>query len=84
MKSEELTRECTEIANKLEAFWLKVFQAQKQEDKEDIDYVDDRLFKLQSEIRDISAIIENMFFWRRLEKNIDLKKEINYEKIMDD
>ena len=57
MKSEELTRECTEIANKLE-----VFQAQKQEDKEDIDYVDDRLFKLQSEIRDISAIIENMFF----------------------
>lgn len=62
MKSEELTRECTEIANKLEAFRLKVFQAQKQEDKEDIDYVNDRLFKLQSEIRDISAIIENMFF----------------------
>lgn len=30
MKSEELTRECTEIANKLEAFRLKVFQAQKQ------------------------------------------------------
>lgn len=62
MKSEELAKECTEIANKLEKFRLKVFQEPKQEDKEDIDYVDNRLFKLQSEIRDVSAIIENMFF----------------------
>ena len=62
MKSEELANECTEIANKLEKFRLKVFQEPKQEDKEDIDYVDNRLFKLQSEIRDVSAIIENMFF----------------------
>lgn len=33
-----------------------------------IDYVDDRLFKLQSEIRDVSTIIENMFFeedWKK-------------------
>lgn len=29
MKSEKLARECTEIANKLEAFRLKVFQAPK-------------------------------------------------------
>lgn len=68
MKSEELARECTEIANKLEEFRLKVFQAPKQEDKEDIDYVDNQLFKLQSEIRDVSAIIENMFFeedWKK-------------------
>ena len=62
MKSEELAKECTEIANRLETFRLKVFQEPKQEDKEYIDYVDDRLFKLQSQIRDISVIIENMFF----------------------
>lgn len=68
MKSEELAIECTEIANKLEEFRLKVFQTPKQEDKEYIDYVDDRLFKLQSEIRDVSVIIENMFFeedWKK-------------------
>ena len=38
MKSEELAKECTEIANRLETFRLKVFQEPKQEDKEYIDY----------------------------------------------
>ena len=62
MKSEEFAKECTSIANQLEVFRLKIFQEPKQEDEEDINYVDNRLFTLQSEIRDISVIIENMFF----------------------
>ena len=62
MKSEDLAKECTEIANRLEEFRLKVFQEPKLEDEEDITYIDTRLFTLQSQIRDISEIIENMWF----------------------
>ena len=44
---------------------LEVFQeptSEDKEDKEDKEYVDRRLFELQSQIRDVSFIIEYSYF----------------------
>lgn len=62
MKSDELANELQEIANQLEKCRLKIFQTPKCDDEEDIDYVDNRLFSLQSQIRDVSENVKYMFF----------------------
>lgn len=63
MKSDELANELQEIANQLEKCRLKIFQTPtNNEDEEYINNVDNQLFTLQSEIKNVSENVKYMFF----------------------
>lgn len=62
LKCEEFVKKARKIADELNTLRLEVFQEPTSEDKEDKEYVDRRLFELQSQIRDVSFIIEYSYF----------------------
>lgn len=71
MKCEEFAKKARKIADELNTLRLEVFQeptSEDKEDKEDKEYVDRRLFELQSQIRNIAFLIENSYFvndWKK-------------------
>lgn len=68
MKCEEFAKKARKIADELNTLRLEVFQEPTSEDKEDKEYVDRRLFELQSQIRNIAFLIENSYFvndWKK-------------------
>lgn len=66
MKSDELANELQEIANQLEKCRLKIFQTPKNNEDEEyeeyVNNVDNQLFTLQSEIKNVSENVKYMFF----------------------
>ena len=65
LKSEEFGRKARHIADELNTLRLEVFQEPTSNDKDDIfqkDEINDKLFSLQSQIRDVAFIIENSLF----------------------
>ena len=61
-KGEELSKGLIEIANTLENYRLKIYQTKTESWEDDKGYVDDRLFSLQSQIRNVAEIVEYMHF----------------------
>lgn len=61
-KSEELSIELTQIADTLENFRLKLYQTQKEPWETDSNFVDDTIFSLQSQIRNVAETVEYMDF----------------------
>jgi uncharacterized protein YukE len=61
-KSEELRNLLYDIANQLESARLKIYQEEKCDWEEESNQVDDKLFSLQSQIRNVSEEVEWMDF----------------------
>lgn len=64
----QLEQELRGIADSLEAERCKIFQQETCEWEEDKGYVDDRLFSLQSQIRQIAELVGYMDFKKDCEK----------------
>lgn len=66
--AEQLEQELRGIADPLEAKRCKIFQPETCEWEEDKGYVDDRLFSLQSQIRQIAELVGYMDFKKDCER----------------
>lgn len=64
----QLEQELRGIADSLEAERCKIFQQETCEWEEDKGYVDDRLFSLQSQIRQIAELVGYMDFKKDCER----------------
>lgn len=60
-KSEEFQKELIEMADALENLRMKIYQT-KTNDVEDKKEIDDKLFSLQSQIRDVGEIVQGVFY----------------------
>lgn len=60
-KSEELYQNLIEVANTLEKLRLKIYQT-KTNDVKDKKEIDDKLFSLQSQIRDVGEMVQCVFY----------------------